>query len=402
MDAANCLSKFLRQLHFRAERTQIRRAGFAFDPPIEKIAGAGHQLFKFFPAAFPHHRIGIFACRHFGDANDEIVLEKRVERTLGCFLPGRIGVEAENDFADEPLQDPRLLFGEGRPLRRDDIRDPRFEQRDEVELSFANDRTVRFDQSPLGFVQTKQDAAFPEERRLGRVHVFRCFGLLIENPAAERDYFADVVVNRKHDPVPEPVVTLAVASALFAPCDEPAFQKQPLLIPTLERPTEKCIPAFRREPDPPILRDPLVDPPPFQIFSRRFADFFLHQVLVKPFRRFGVQLEQRPPRFMLPVLLSGARTALLDHRNANACRELLHRRGEFEMLVIHHEPKNASARAAAEAMECLPRRTHRERRRLLLMKRTDRLEGRAGALERKISPDHLHDVVRGRDLLDGL
>src|SRR3954468_22707613 len=105
---------------------------------------------------------------------------------------------------------------------------------------------------------------------------------------------------------------------------------------------------------------------------------------------------------MLPILVSRARPALFDHRNPDPLGELLHRCRKFQMLVIHHEPENAAARAAPEAMESLARWTHRKRRRLFLVKRAERLEGRAGALKREISANHLDDVVGSGDLLDGL
>ena len=70
------------------------------------------------------------------------------------------------------------------------------------------------------------------------------------------------------------------------------------------------------------------------------------------------------------------------------------------MLIIHHEAKNTPADAAAEAMKGLPYRVDVERRRFLLMKRTERAKVRARPLEGKIGANHLHDVVRGRDLLN--
>ena len=107
---------------------------------------------------------------------------------------------------------------------------------------------------------------------------------------------------------------------------------------------------------------------------------------MKPFRRFRVQLQQRAPRFVLPIVFAALGTALFDHRNPRARRQFLHRRRKIEVLVIHHEAENAPARAAAEAMKRLPLRTDRERRRLLLVKRAERLEIRARALQRKIDP----------------
>src|SRR5437763_13457471 len=72
------------------------------------------------------------------------------------------------------------------------------------------------------------------------------------------------------------------------------------------------------------------------------------------------------------------------------------------MLVIHHEPKDAPTCTATETMKCLPARAHRERRRFLLMKRTERLKIYSRAFERKIRADYFDDVVRGGDLLDCL
>ena|SRR6266404_3827773 len=72
------------------------------------------------------------------------------------------------------------------------------------------------------------------------------------------------------------------------------------------------------------------------------------------------------------------------------------------MLVIHDEPEDASTYTAAKAVERLPARTHRERRRFLLMKGAERLEVRSRALERKIRADHFDNVIRGSDLLDCL
>ena len=70
------------------------------------------------------------------------------------------------------------------------------------------------------------------------------------------------------------------------------------------------------------------------------------------------------------------------------------------MLVIHHEPENAAAHSAPKTMKGLALWTNCKRRRFLLMKWTERLETCARPLQRKISSDHFHDIVRGRDLLD--
>src|SRR5207237_963024 len=75
---------------------------------------------------------------------------------------------------------------------------------------------------------------------------------------------------------------------------------------------------------------------------------------------------------------------------------------EINVLVIHHEPEDAPACAAAEAMKRLPGRAHHERRRFLLMKGAEGLKIRSRAFQWKIRTDHFDDIVRGGDLLDCL
>ena len=146
-------------------------SGFMLDPGIKKITRLRDALFKFVFAPVPDHRIGIFTGWHFRHANDEVVLQESIQRTLRRLVTGRIGVETENNFADEPFQDPRLILREGGPLGSDHIGDAGFEDRDEIELPFADDRAVRFDQTPFRLMQAKEHPPFPKERRLGRVQI---------------------------------------------------------------------------------------------------------------------------------------------------------------------------------------------------------------------------------------
>ena len=70
------------------------------------------------------------------------------------------------------------------------------------------------------------------------------------------------------------------------------------------------------------------------------------------------------------------------------------------MLVIHHEPEDAPARAAAEAVKGLPARAHYEGRSFFLMKRAERPEIRSRSFQWEIRTDHFDDIVRGSNLLD--
>ena len=111
-----------------------------------------------------------------------------------------------------------------------------------------------------------------------------------------------------------------------------------------------------------------------------------------------MELEQRTSRFMLSILILTA--ALLDDRNADSRRQFPDRRRKIDVLVLHHESKNASPNAAAETMKRLSLRVDVKRRRFLLMKWTECLKIRPRALQWKIGADHFDDVVGGGNLLD--
>ena len=101
---------------------------------------------------------------------------------------------------------------------------------------------------------------------------------------------------------------------------------------------------------------------------------------------------------MLSIFVHSA--TLFDYRDPDSRREFAQCRWKIDVLVVHHKPEDAPARAAAEAMERLPAGANQERRGLLLVKRAERFEIRSRASERKIRTDHFDDVVRSRDLLD--
>ena len=110
--------------------------------------------------------VRIFSCWHLGNSHNQVILEQRVERTLGGFLASCVGVEAKHNFVYKAFQDPRLIFRERCPLRRDHVRDSRLKQTYQIELSLADNGAVRLDQGALGPVQTKEHVAFSKKRRL--------------------------------------------------------------------------------------------------------------------------------------------------------------------------------------------------------------------------------------------
>lgn len=96
------------------------------------------------------------------------------------------------------------------------------------------------------------------------------------------------------------------------------------------------------------------------------------------------------------------RSAFFDNRNPNARGKFAHGCRKIDMLVFHHEAKDAAANAAAKTVKRLPLRADMKRRGLFLMKRTERFEIRACPLEWKIGADDFDHIICGGDLLDGL
>ena len=178
---------------------------------------------------------------------------------LGRFLSGLIRIEAEHDFVDETFQDSRLLFSEGSALRRHHVFNSGFKQHDQIELAFADDCAVCFNQSALRFVQTKKNASFLEKRRFGGIQIFRDLRVGFEQTPAKRDHFADIVADGENDSAAETIVNFTARPFFVARFHQTALQKMRARITALERPFQKCVPTVRREAELPVLRDRFVD-----------------------------------------------------------------------------------------------------------------------------------------------
>src|SRR5437763_14374380 len=99
------------------------------------------------------------------------------------------------------------------------------------------------------------------------------------------------------------------------------------------------------------------------------------------------------PRLMLLRFIFAA--AFSHNCDPHPRRQLVHSYRKIDMLVIHHEAKNAAPCPASKTVKGLALWTDRERGRLFLMKGTKRLKTCTCSLQRKISSDHFQHVVRG-------
>ena len=94
--------------------------------------------------------------------------------------------------------------------------------------------------------------------------------------------------------------------------------------------------------------------------------------------------------------------ASLGQRDAELLREHPDRVLEADLLVQLEELEDVAADAAAEAVEESLVRVDVKRRRLLPVKRTEPLVGRAGALQRDVLLHDLHDVRLQAQVVDEL
>ena len=107
----------------------------------------------------------------------------------------------------------------------------------------------------------------------------------------------------------------------------------------------------------------------------------------------GDEIEQR-------VVAAGRAFAFLPRNfESHDAGEALHGLDEIHMVVLHQEIERVAVCSAAETVIKALRRTHRKRRRFLIMERAASLEFLAGFLELHTAPDDL-DRVGAVDQID--
>src|SRR5258708_6268297 len=123
----------------------------------------------------------------------------------GGLAPGRVAVEAENDFVGLPQ---KLLDVGGRGSRserRDGVFDTVLCERHHVHVAFDHDRAAcRADRRPR-LDKTVELASLLEERGLRGVEVLRL--PFAEHAAPKCDHRAALIENGEHDAIAKPVIT---------------------------------------------------------------------------------------------------------------------------------------------------------------------------------------------------
>src|SRR5690348_2738269 len=137
-----------------------------------------------------------------------------VERTDGGVLPGLVRIKTENDFVDVAFQNSRMLFSEGRALRRHDVLHASHEAGNQIQLTFANDGKAGVENCAFGFVESEENFTLGKNQRFRRIDILRRFFIAGQNAPAETNYPALLIANWKYEPSAKTVII--ISSFLFA------------------------------------------------------------------------------------------------------------------------------------------------------------------------------------------
>ena len=199
---------------------------------------------------------------------------------------------------------------------------------------------------------------------------------------------------------------------LFADDDEACLDER--IAAVIGKHRFEVLPPVRREAEAEPRGDFARQPALFEILDRlrcaaqRFAVVVagrLHQIRQ---RRRGLAVRRRisfaPPaaNAALTAIAAAAPThgrRFLRHRQADRLRQLAHGFRERQARMLHQKAYGRAVRAAAEAVIELLRRTHGERRALLVVERAQAHEVRAAFLELDVLTHHVDDVDAVQQIL---
>ncbi len=248
-------------------------------------------------------------------------------------------------------------------------------------------------------MQPEKHRALGEKRRLGRVHIFAAFLFREKDAAAEGDHLGVVVADGKHDPSAKPVVKAGVGIFLVAGDHETAFDHLLDAEAAMVGKAVEGVEGIGGVSDFPCLGHFDADAALFEILAGGLRRRFLHQLQMEEVGSLGMERQEPAPQGVTGGIL-GAHLAFGD-RDVDPGGQFFDRAHEVDLLVIHHEAKDASPGAAAEAFETLALGIDREGRCLLVVKRAERLEDAGRPFEVESVPgDHLDDIVGALDLFD--
>ena len=279
-------------------------------------------------------------------------------------LPGRVGVESQDDGGGEPAQQFQVPSAQGGAAGGHRRRIFGLVEGDHIGVALHHHRPPGAADLGPGQVQAVQQVAFLVKGGFGGVQIF---GVLVPQcPAPETDQGPGHVADGKDQPTPDVVVEPAVPVA----SGQTRLQDHPLRKPPLVQTAGQDVPARRGEPQLKSLHhSPVVTPPPHVVPGVRRL-LRLQQAFVVEAPRLLHRVQQAA------ALLPGAvRTGGAGQDDARPVGQLLQRLPEFQSLRQFQKGEHVPALAAAEAVEQPPPRVDGQGGRLLGMERADRLPG---------------------------
>jgi hypothetical protein len=313
-------------------------------------------------------------------------------------LPGRVRVLAEQRGRREPRQRAHLPGRQRRAHRADHLGDPRLAQRDRVGVALDEHHATCTSGRRAGEIDAVEHLVLVEHVVVGRVEVLRPAIVGPQRTRAEPQHPAALVAQREHDPAAEAIDHPAAVAARLR---QPAPQQLLLRVPGAPRRLHHPVERGGREPDAVLAQRALLQPAPGEVRAGRrgLAALPQHADVVG-----GGALQQRQQP--VGALAAGRRRRVLGlalELHPVAVGERLQRAREVEPLGLHHEREDIAPRAAAEAVVELLHRVDPERRRPLVVERTEPLEPlRARPPQLGAGPDQLLEVDRVADALPGV
>ena len=220
---------------------------------------------------------------------------------------------------------------------------------------------------------------FLEERRLGRVEIFRL--AVIHDPAAESDDAAATIADREDHAIAKIVVALAATLRL---AQQPPLEQQRLGHRAAHHGAFQLVAAIGGKAQTETPDGRIIEPALLQIGARGAAFGPVQHLLEKGTGRVDRGLQRRLALGALTLL-----ARLLRHFESGTARQLLDRFGEREILRLHGEADDVAMRAATEAVKEALFLDDAERRRLLVMEGTEAGEFASAADELHAPPDDL-------------
>ena len=354
------------------------------DRHLERVVD---QLPEALDLALAEHVGGVLPGRHGGNPQTHLPAPGHSLGAQHRVAPGSVGVEREDHLVGVRGQNRQLVRRDRGTHDRHRLLDPRLVRRQHVGVPLHHHRAPPLcDRRPRA-VDPVERSALVVELAVGRVQVLR-LRVGRERPRAEALDPPAGIPHREGDPRPEAVVVPALPPLLDEPGGLKLRDGEPRLLP----PGKNLIPRARREADAEGVEDLRAEPSALQVLPRL-------RRLRRAAQERGVEVrgaiehvaQARPA---LPRLLGLRVRPLALDLDAVPLRERLHGLREGQSLLLLDELDRVSTDPAAEAVVHALLGIDRERRRALVVERTEAHERRPAAPQLRVRRDDLDEVGR--------